>query len=247
MRSPCVIWLIGIVLVPLIASGQTPRSNYDPATNHPSKQSSGFIDFVLKQLNPRNTDYGQLLEDGRRIAIEATIDDYYFWSNLTAILVLLMTFCIFLRQRALIKRREVSTARLVAWYHNELFGAREQVFELTAKYGQLKGTIEAEIEARLTQKPAKGEAARESSDPLGNIKGSAPNAQSDNERVLREAIKKMEQQAARDKETLSSLRQQITTLSRRLQEEQQKNRSQEQEIVSGLRIRKDAADDRQRL
>jgi hypothetical protein len=244
MRSPCLIWLIGIVLVSLIASGQTSRSNYDPAANHPSKQSSGFIDFALKQLNPENTDYGQLLEDGRRIAIEATVDDYYFWSNLTAILVVLMMFCIFLRQRALLKRREVSTTRLVAWYHNELFDAREQAFELAAKYGQLKGTIEAEIEAKLTQKPAKGEAARES---LANINGSALNAQSENEQALRETIKKMEQQAARDKETLSSLRQQITTLSRRLQEEQQKNRSPKQEIVSGLGLRKDAANDRQRL
>ena len=247
MRSPWLIRLIGILLVPLIASGQTPRSNYDPAANHTAKQSSGFIDFALQQLNPENTDYGQLLENGRRIAIEATVDDYYFWSNLTAILVLLMMFCIFLRKRALLKRREVSTARLVAWYHNELFGAREHAFELAAKYGQLKGTIEAEIEAKLTQKPAKGEAARESNDLLGNINRSAPNAQSDNEQTLRETIKKMEQQAARDKETFSSLRQQITTLSRRLQEEQQKNRSQKHETISGAGTRRDTTNDRPRL
>jgi hypothetical protein len=32
------------------------RSSYDPPAKRPAKQSAGFVDFALKQINPQSKD-----------------------------------------------------------------------------------------------------------------------------------------------------------------------------------------------
>jgi hypothetical protein len=231
------ICLLGIVLTISAGYGQPPRSDHDPAANRPSDHRESFIEFALRQINPQGKDYGQCLEDMRRTAIELTIDDYYYWSNLTAIVGLLVTFCVLLRQRTLLKRRELSTARVLCWYHNELFAARDQAYKLGAKYAELKREAEHQAEAWLVHKPTKTESA-----PLeSQISPTEPalNPELTNEQALRETIKKMEQQAGRDKEILNSLRQQVSVLSRRLQEEQQKKRGQASGVIPAAGKQKD--------
>lgn len=222
------IGFLGIVLAALAAPSQTPRSSYDPAANRPAKQRDSFMDFALKKLNPQDIDYGQRIEEMRRTAIVATMDDYYYWSNLVAISGLVIMFCLFFRQHVVLKRRAFSTARVVTWYHNELVEARNQAFEQGAKYLQLKRRADDQIEAGLAQKPQPPKGAsvpgEPSGDPSKSVNGAVPNAQTQGEQALREAIKKLEQQAGKDKATINSLRQQTGVLSRRLQDEQQKNR-----------------------
>ena len=118
-----------LVLGAMMTSGQTSRSSYDPAANRPAKQHDSFVDFTLKKVNPQDIDYGQSIEEMRRTAIVATMDDYYYWSNLVAISGLAIMFCLFFRQHVVLKRRAFSTARVVTWYHNELVEARNQAFE----------------------------------------------------------------------------------------------------------------------
>jgi hypothetical protein len=223
------IGFLGIVLGAMMASGQTSRSSYDPAANRPAKQHDSFMDFALKKVNPQDIDYGQGIEEMRRTAIVATMDDCYYWSNLVAISGLVIMFCLFFRQHVLLKRRASSTARVVTWYHNELLEARSQAFEQGAKYLQLKRRTDDQIEAGLTQNPQPPKGGSTSGEPSGgsgsSVNGAAANTPTQSEQTLREAIKKLEQQAGKDKETINSLRQQTGVLSRRLQEEQQKNRS----------------------
>lgn len=220
---------LGIVLAALAASGQTSRTSYDPAANRPARQHDSFIDFTLKKINPQDIDYGQSIEEMRRTAIVATMDDYYYWSNLVAISGLAIMFCLFFRQQVVLKRRAFSSARVVTWYHNELVEARKQAFEQGAKYLQLKRLADDQFEAGLAQKQQPPKGASVSGEPSGgsgkSVNGVVPNAQTQGEQALREAIKKLEQQAGKDKETINSLRQQTGVLSRRLQDEQQKNRS----------------------
>lgn len=229
MKWARTIGFLGIVLAALAASGQTSRSSYDPAANRPAKQHDSFMDFALKKLNPQDIDYGENIEEMRRTAIVATMDDYYYWSNLVAISGLVIMFCLFSRQHVVLKRRAFSTARVVTWYHNELVEARNQAFEQGAKYLQLKRLADDQIEAGLAQKPQPPKGDSVSGEPSGgsgkSANGSAPNAQIQGDQSLREAIKKLEDQAGKDKETIKSLRQQTGVLSRRLQDEQQKNRS----------------------
>ncbi len=177
--------LVGIVLVASLAPAQTSNSRYDPVPNRGDKQGSNFIDFQLKRLNPQDIDYGQRIEAMRRGAIEATIDDYYYWSNLATITALLITFCMYFRLNAVHKRRAFSTARVVAWCHNALVEARGEALQQGAKYLELKRITDDQVEARSSQ----------------------------------------EQQATSDKETITGLRQQVTVLTHRLLEEQQKNRN----------------------
>ncbi len=221
--------LLGLVLATLMAQGQTSRSSYDPAANRPAKQRESFVDFALKKLNPQDIDYGQKIEKMRQLGILATINDYYYWSNLLAIGVLVIMFCLFFRQDVLLKRRALSVARLVTWYHNELLEARDQAFEQGTKYLQMKRIADEQIEAALAQKPQPAKAELVSSGvpggPLKSTNGALPHAEAPAEPVLRESIKKLEQQAGRDKETINSLRHQVTVLGRRLQDEQQKNRT----------------------
>jgi len=209
------ICLIGILFAPPAGFGDANRS---------AEHRESFIDFALKQINPDGKDYGQCLEDVRRTVIESTLNDYYYWSNLSAIVGLLVAFCMMLRQRTLFKRRDTSTARVLCWYHNELFGARDQAHRLAQKYAELKRIADHQAEPRVLHQPTK----IESLPPESRIAASEPmvNAEQINEQALRETIKKMERQAGHDKETLNSLRQQISVLSRRLQDEQQKNRRQ---------------------
>jgi hypothetical protein len=219
---------LAIAFAAMAASGQTSRSSYDPAANRPAKQHGSFIDFTLRKINPQDIDYGQSIEEMRRTAMIATIDDYYYWSNLVAISGLVIMFCLFYRQHIVLKRRVFSTARVVTWYHNELLEARNQAFEQGAKYLDLKRLADDQFEAGLAQKPQppKGAAvsAEPSEGPGKSVNGAAANTRTQGEQELRETIKKLEQQAGKDKETITSLRQQTGILSRRLQDEQQKNR-----------------------
>lgn len=177
--------LIALVLVAVMAMDQTPRSHSDPAPNRPAKPSTNFIDFNLKRLNPEDIDYGQRVEEMRNNGMEATVDDYYFWSNLVAFAALFIAFSMYYRLNVVDKRREWSTARVVSWCHNALVEARRQAFEWGEKYTELKRIMDDQIEARSSQ----------------------------------------EQQSAGDKETITNLRQQVTLLTRQLQDERQKNRN----------------------
>jgi hypothetical protein len=228
MKRAYTITFLGVVFAALSASGQASRSSYDPSAGHAAKQHDSFADFFMKRLNPEDTDYGQRIEEMRRTAILATIDDYYYWSNLASISGLAVIFCLFFRQHAILKRRVFSTARLVTWYHNELFEARNQAFEQAAKYLELKRHTVDQLEADLAkQQPPKGAShSHGSSGSSGKADEAVTTALAQGQESLREIIKKLEQQAGKDKETINSLRQQTGVLSRRLQAEQQKNRGE---------------------
>ena len=227
MKRTRKVGFIGIVFATLIVHGQTSRQSYDPAANRPTGQRDSFVDFALKKLNPQDIDYGQKMEEMRRAAVVATIDDYYFWSNFGAVCALALTFSLFFRQHILLKRRALSTVRLVTWYHNELVEARNQAFEQGAKCLALKRSLDDQVESTLTQNgnPAKGDVIPKESSEAAGVNGAASHTQTGSEQALRDALKKLEQQASRDKETINSLRRQTSILSRRLQEEQQKSRS----------------------
>ena len=55
------------------------------AQQRSSKQKDGFVDFTLKRINPCDTDYGQHLDEGRRMVLKETIESAYFWSNIVSL------------------------------------------------------------------------------------------------------------------------------------------------------------------
>src|SRR5260370_22866865 len=56
-------------------SGQSPRQ--------PRNGADTWYEFLLKQLNPRNFDYGAWLEKRREAFLEATVTEPYFWYSVS--------------------------------------------------------------------------------------------------------------------------------------------------------------------
>src|SRR5260370_15042699 len=68
-------------------SAQSPRQ--------PRNGADTWYEFLLKQLNPRNFDYGAWLEKRREAFLEATVTEPYFWYSVsvTAGMLLMMAAC----------------------------------------------------------------------------------------------------------------------------------------------------------
>src|ERR1700747_92052 len=64
---------------------QAPRP-YHPASQRPAeKPADSFVDCALKRINPSDRNYGQCIDEGRKLVLEETIENGYFWSNMVAL------------------------------------------------------------------------------------------------------------------------------------------------------------------
>jgi hypothetical protein len=183
----------------------------------------------LKQINPQEIDYGQRIEEARQSFIDDSILSLEFWGNTLPVIVLLITFGMFVRQDNERKRREILVAEVLAWYHNGLVDAHQEHSGLLAKYQQMKKIFDDQREAKLAEG---AQPVRSNSLPPGTGKkesrGSGQPAQppaSGIEQQSKNDLENIQQQLTREKNLASSLRQQISSLGRRLEEEKEKNRS----------------------
>ena len=75
-----------LAMLPLVCFAQERRPAGDPAGQAPSsKPKDGLVDFALKSINPADKDYGQCLDESRKILVDETVRNGYFWSNLIAL------------------------------------------------------------------------------------------------------------------------------------------------------------------
>jgi len=123
-----------LVLVAPLSSAQVNRSSYDPLTQQrTSKQKDGFVDSTLKRVNPCDTDYGQHLDESRRMVLQKTIESTYFWSNIVSLGLLGGLFVIIIYQHRVQARREWTAAEMLAQYEQSLSLANAQVDEATKR------------------------------------------------------------------------------------------------------------------
>jgi hypothetical protein len=132
----------GLILafVSAMCSAQGNRSSYDPLTQQrSSKQKDGFVDSTLKRINPCDTDYGQHLDEGRRMVLTETIESAYFWSNIVSLGLLGCLFIIIIYQHRVQRSREWSATEMLAQYEHSLSLANTQVDEATKRnYGLME-------------------------------------------------------------------------------------------------------------
>ncbi len=135
-----------LALVSPVSSAQGNRPSYDPLTQQrSSKQKDGFVDSTLKRINPCDTDYGQHLDEGRRMVLQETIESAYFWSNIVSLGLLGCLFIIIIYQHRVQRSREWSAAEMLAQYEHSLSLANAQVDEATQRnYGSDGGLDSAE-------------------------------------------------------------------------------------------------------
>jgi len=146
-----------LAMVSPLSSGQGNRSSYDPLTQQrSSNQKDGFVDSTLKRINPCDTDYGQHLDEDRRVALKETIESAYFWSNIVSLGLLGCLFIIITYQHRVQGRREWTAAEMLAQYEHSLSLANARVEEATRRnYGLMEAlTLLRESALRTQALPA---------------------------------------------------------------------------------------------
>ena len=146
-------------MLPLLCFAQARRSGYDPAAQaQSSKPKDGFVDFALKRINPADKDYGQCLDEGRKMLLEETMRNGYFWSNLVALGLLACLFVIIVYQHRVQTCREWTAAEMLAQYEHSLSRANAQVEEATNRNRGLMEALTALRESALRSQAPPGEA-----------------------------------------------------------------------------------------
>jgi hypothetical protein len=104
-----------------------------------SRQSSGrdtWYEFLLKQFNPRNFDYGGWLEKRREAFLEATVKEPYFWYSVsvTAGMLLTMAACAKLHMDHRRSMRVIAEMMADVYSHDLL--SRQAANEAIEKYNR---------------------------------------------------------------------------------------------------------------
>ena len=247
-----------LAMLPLACFAQERRPSYDPTGQaHSSKPKDGFVDFALKSINPADKDYGQCLDEGRKMLLEDTVRDGYFWSNLVALGLLACLFVIIVYQHRVQTSREWRAAETLAQYEHSLSRANAQVEEATNRNRGLMEALTALRDSALRSQSTPAEAKdRPAVETVSSQASGIPASQvasiksSDTKSVsgrsaravtatppanqiglfkpdvdLIMKVNSLEQQLGRSQDEAKLLRRQLNESDRRLQEEQQRNRS----------------------
>jgi hypothetical protein len=247
-----------LTMLPLVCFAQESRPTGDPVGQAPaSKPKDGFVDFALKSINASDEDYGQCLDESRKIFVDETVRNGYFWSNLIALGLLACLFIIIVYQHRVQTVREWAAAEVLTQYENSLSRATAQVEEATSKNRGLmealtklresalrSHSLPAEEQERPAAEAVGSRASRIPASQIASIKGT--DAKSASVRSTRAAtatspanqiglfkpdvdlvikVNSLEQQLGRSQDEAKLLRRQLNESDRRLQEEQQRNRS----------------------
>jgi hypothetical protein len=129
---------------------QAPRQSYDPASQRPvEKPANSFVDFALKRINSSDKNYGQCIDEGRKIMLEETVENSYFWSNLVVLGLLGCLFVIIVYQHKSQTRQEWIVAETLQQYEHALARANAQVDEATERNHELTEALTAAKESTL--------------------------------------------------------------------------------------------------
>lgn len=138
------------------AYGQTAVQPKPEATRSVQKPE-GFFDYALGQVNPQDKDYGTAIAARRTTAVEHTIDDLYFWSNVVTLVLLCGLTAVVLLQWRAADKREVIAASLIAQLWNGRVSDRVEIERRTEQFNRLVETHNAEVERALSQSASTSE------------------------------------------------------------------------------------------
>ena len=148
-----------VLLTVLIVAGirpfsaaQTSRAEYDPATRgRPPQPQQSFLDFTLQGLNSAGTDYGQCIDESRKLLLSETIDDRYFWSSMVGACVLVGLFVIIVFEDRRYRRSGWMAAEGLAQYEHALMLARREFAEAAKRNEGLMKSLSGVRESALGQ------------------------------------------------------------------------------------------------
>src|SRR6266571_8795475 len=133
-----------------LCRAQSTRSTYDPAANgRPSNPRPGFVDFTLKRINPSDRDYGQCVDENRKLLLTESLENGYFWSNLVSLGLLGCLFIIIGYQQKRHTRSEWMAADALGQLEHALTRARGQVEEANKRNQGFMQSLSALRESAL--------------------------------------------------------------------------------------------------
>lgn len=139
-----------LVVLTSFARAQAPRSKFDPAAKgRPRTPSQSFIDFTLKRINPSDKNYGECIDENRRVVLEETIENGYFWSNVVALGLLGCLFVVILYQHTVQRNRRRTAAEMLAQHDRAVARANALVEDATKKNVSLVEALAALRESAL--------------------------------------------------------------------------------------------------
>ena len=157
-----VIWLTMTAAPASSQTRQPPRSQYSPLTaqrgEHPQQQSQAWYEFALSRINPRNINYGALMEERRHAFLEATVKNSYFNYGLGATMVILFLMITSAKFCFDGKRKDWVTAEMMADLMNQDQHSREVAKEAIRKYNDHMQRCNRVVEAVESGHPIPGSA-----------------------------------------------------------------------------------------
>jgi hypothetical protein len=219
------------------------------------KPQDGFVDFTLQRINPSDVDYGKCLSEGRTLLVEDSVEHGYFWSNVVALGLLGCLFIIIVYQHRIQARRDWTAAEMLGQFEQTLARANAQVEEATKRNRVLTESLAVLKQStpqsqplpavdrtpfRPTRSHTASSQASTATAPKGNgakptLDGPAVTATAPNpggqialfkpEVELVTKVNVLEQQLGRSHELEKHLRRQLNETGRKLQAEQERNRS----------------------
>ena len=133
-----------------------PRSQYSPmaaaqAQGRTQQPPDTWYDFLLKQFNPSDVDYGKWMEERRRAFLEATAKNpyfpYSFWLTVWSLLVMVAYAKLRIDRR---RERYLTEEMLTDLYNQDLY-SRQAAREAIAKYNNHVERCNRAIEAGTGQ------------------------------------------------------------------------------------------------
>ena len=207
------------------AAVQAPRSRFDPAPASHAAQQKSFVDWTLSQINSQDVDYGERIEEMRQIILADTLRDPSFRTEALLIAALCVLYVGYWWETRTQRALQVSTTRIVTAYHSELAMAREKIARLSAEYMQAKRILDEQLEAEVVAKPQKTKSENAASSGNGSkgtiiLGGNGKTV----DPQLSAQDNGLKQQLVQANDTIASLRKQVSVVTRKYEEEQQKNR-----------------------
>lgn len=152
MKSIVAMTIVGLSLTwaqPTLYAQSPGKTNDDEGVSSQAKRPrEGFADYALKRINPTDKNYGECIDDARRLLLTATIEDGYFWASALTLGLSLAFFFVILLQRGLLNRRALIYADALSQYHSALARAEAQAHVAGDRNRELMGAL------RLATDPA---------------------------------------------------------------------------------------------
>lgn len=121
------------------SGSSVPRSRYSPMAaaqvrGHTQQPPDTWYEFLLKQFNPSDIDYGEWMEERRRVLLAASAKNPYFPYSLCVTVCSLMVMIAYAKLRIDCRRERYLTEEMLTDLYNQDLYSRQATREAIAKY-----------------------------------------------------------------------------------------------------------------